>query len=305
MTLPQFKLTGHKARVTNLCFSANGKLLASSGDDGTARLWDVGDRMELAAFQEGEKAVAGVAFTPDGKILLSLTTANPAVILAWDVAAEKALGRITDAHPTAGGEFIAMAPDGSVFATADWDGKVKLWDTAARTHKADLDGLSRCATGLTFSPDGKYLAAAQTTALAMWVVSRAKSKAAPQLPVSFEATSVAFSPDGAWLAVAQRDYKGTMLQFDAAGGEPRAGFSPPAMLGYSVAYSPDGALLAYNGGQDHGVLLDAATGAVRGKLEGVHSSQDRGLAFSPDGKLLAMGSHDAILVFGVAKVLGG
>jgi WD40 repeat protein len=69
----QCKLSGHKqGSVTDLCFSPDGKLLASSGMDRTVRLWDVSDleHPKLAATLDGyNDMVFGVAISPNGKWL--------------------------------------------------------------------------------------------------------------------------------------------------------------------------------------------------------------------------------------------
>jgi WD40 repeat protein len=305
VTTPAFKLPGHKARLTSLHFSADGKLLASAAEDGTARVWDLGDRMELTAFEAGEPLVAGAVLTPDGRVLVALTAGNPATVLWWDVPGEKALGRAAEAHP-AGGQRIAMAPDGAVFATADWDGGVKLWETTAREARASLEGLGAGARWMAFSPDGKYLAASGKYRLALWVAARGKPRSAPQLPSGIEAYGVAFSPDGAWLAVGQDSWELPVQQFDVAGGEARPGFAPAPIDGKAVAFSPDGKTLAvYQGSREKVTLLDAATGEPRAELKGGHSHNDMGLTFSPDGRWLAASALDTILVFDVARALGG
>lgn len=59
-----------------------------------------------------------------------------------------------------------------------------------------------------------------------------------------------------------------------------------------MAFSPDGRLLASAGGRDKTVRLwDVATGQSVRTLTG-HTEMVRAVAFSPDGRLVASGSHD-------------
>jgi WD40 repeat protein len=52
-------------------FSPDGRSLATSSNDGTARLWDVETGEELCTLTGHTQAVFDVAFSPDGRLLVT------------------------------------------------------------------------------------------------------------------------------------------------------------------------------------------------------------------------------------------
>ena len=66
-------LRGHLGPVHSLAFHPNGKSLASSGEDGTVRIWDVAQQRETKKIDGGHDRfpVFAVAYSPDGRKLAS------------------------------------------------------------------------------------------------------------------------------------------------------------------------------------------------------------------------------------------
>src|SRR5262249_50681310 len=62
-------LQGHTDFVTGVCFSPDGKRLASASWDGTVKVWDTATGREARTLPGQRGPVSGVCYSPDGRLL--------------------------------------------------------------------------------------------------------------------------------------------------------------------------------------------------------------------------------------------
>ena len=319
---------GDGSGVNGVAFSPNGTLLASAYRNGTVRLWNpatgypVGSPLRAGSY--GSCQVCGVnavAFSPNGKLLASAD--GDGTVRLWN----PATGHPVGAPLPAGGDIaegVAFSPNGRLLASADGDGTVRLWNPATgRPVGAPLRAANSIdgASAVAFSPNGKLLATADGNGMVqLWNPATGQRVGAP-LPADSDPSgggvnAVAFSPNGKLLATA--DANDTVRLWNSATGHP-VGAPLPARGGgegvSGVAFSPNGKLLASADGDGTVRLWNPATGRSVGAPLPAETSQAgfgarastilhadtcpgcyaSGVAFSPNGKLLASAGADSFV----------
>ncbi len=77
-----FVLEGHRARVSGVSVSPDGKMIATASRDGTVRLWDIEQGKELEVLGPRPGSLVGVKFSPDGRQVAAFGVGGAAV---WEL----------------------------------------------------------------------------------------------------------------------------------------------------------------------------------------------------------------------------
>ncbi len=242
-----------------------------------------------------ETQINALAYSPSTGVLVY--AADYEAVKSWDLQTRETITSFGAEHSALG---VAVSPDGSTLATHH-NTTVKLWDVSTGantlTFEVELWGNSSFKS-VAFSPtDGGVLAGVSgRTTVKLWNLATQENFA--NLDHDAEVSSLAFSPDGMRLVTASAE--GTVHYWDPKTGEHMTRWEGHSGWVGAIAFSPpDGATLATKAGWDGTVKLwDVRTrrhlATFYNKLGG------KPMAFSPDGAILACGSHELVRLWHVA-----
>jgi WD40 repeat protein len=239
-----------------------------------------------------QNAVTSLAFTPDGKYLISCSTDKTARV--WDISTKRQVAVLEEA--TAGLNVLAVTSNGRKLATGGEDGILRLYDLANPTRPALanlappavpglLPGLS-VITSLAASPDGNSLVVG-TYGGRLIRYNSADLGGAQFLSnvLTGPVLALAISPDSTRLATSTAKAIATEAELPLTSSvvELRSlTFGPPierlpeeADVVQALAFSPDGRRLVYSGGNSQAISIkELAPGSppIPEEIKGVGSS---------------------------------
>jgi RNA polymerase sigma factor (sigma-70 family) len=319
------RLVGHTGAARSAVFSQDGRWIASAGQDRTARIWDYATGKEVTQFQDQEELedvawspdgkrlairtrqavslwdiaaskriyriaypgndIRSLAFSPDGKFLLS-----------GDKVWESATGNNVATLEGSLSGCLAFAPDGKTLAAGGYQGLILLYDTT--TWKVLPHVRATRFAGpvqvVGFLPGGKSLIVHDQKGAQVWETATGKELFDLRLQGDHP-RAFALAPDGKTLGTV--GVHGTITLWDASTGrqrhklrQVRPGEGNRGLLP-AVAFAPDSRTVASAGLEDDIRLWEVDTGKELLRLKG-HSGGIYSLIFSPDGKTLISTSLD-------------
>jgi len=261
--LENFMTVTEDEDVRSVAFSPDGTVLAAAGgnaDDFNIHLWDVATGQLVGVLNGHIDIVWGLAFSPDGKLLASVSRDHQAIIYDWRngdfVKILDFPGEVVSVSFSPDGQVLAVGgvdePQGQVSSAAVWTYSVGSW-----TPLIKFPEYINVVT-MAYSPDGGTLVGGGTSRnIQVWRTDT--GDIAFTLNHAHQVSKVAISPDGSTVAT------GTCMK-------------------YVNDVCSDGGIW----------LWDLPTGKLIKKLNGFSNIVEN-LAFSTDGSLLIAGSRDGKL----------
>ncbi|MEE3717236.1 AAA-like domain-containing protein [Tumidithrix elongata RA019] len=283
-------------------FNPNGQQLISINSDRKTQLWDINGTL----VKELPPSLLAT-FSPDGQFILSIAPILPSRkrgLQTTDPAAQvessdeptpppntrlmRTDGSSIAEFPTERGPIFAIAfsPNSQTFATASVDGNVSIWDMNGKRLKQFIGHESKV-QAIAFSPDGKWMATSGADkTLRLWQVEGGLDKSFYGHQANIQ--GLAFSPDGQWLASASDDGTARFWQPHRPLWDILSSHSDVILR---IAFAPDNSQLLSVSVDMRMNFWQRETGGdfnLKPHQEFINWMAISGLAFSPDGKQIAM-----------------
>jgi len=271
--------TGHTGSVNALALSPDGRFLVSGSEDLTLKIWDTATGNVLRTLSGHEKQVLAAAISPDGKLIAS--GAADQTVRVWDVVTGQSFRALTHTSPV---KNVVFSDDGRRL-TSLGNNEIKVYDLAARREASSVK------SGAESGPKG--------------------------MPETFDQVATALSANGSLAALGGGfTYRNGIMGFgggvrnrplrviDVATGREVESFKVPGNMSSptDLSFSPDGRLIVAKFADRSGSttamhswvsVFEIASGRELKKLPSTDALGMGGIAFSPDGKLLASRVYSA------------
>lgn len=263
------------------------------------RLWDAANGTAIGEFKPSgrEGAIQAIAFSPDGKHVLSGTVAMGRACDATIWSGVQGQNNRSFKGHKRGVVSVAFSPNGRYVLTGGEDSTAILWDAATGARIRTLSGHSDWIETVAFSSDGLRMLTGGGHEVIVWDGVTGRRMLTIEEP-SGRLRSAVFSPDGQHILTGTEG-KAVRLWDAVTGVEVRV-FRGSGRVVESVSWSSDGKYILTGLGQS-AMLWDAVRGVpARSFPTFAKLDYSSGVMFSPDNKSILTAGDSASTLYDLA-----
>jgi WD40 repeat protein len=272
--------------VRALAYSPNGTILASGGNDAEIKLWYV-PRLRLHSVLRGHQgAITCLDFSKDGTLVSS--GSEDKTVRIWNVSTKECL--FTLRKHTSFVSSVCFSNDGKMLVSGSWDKTIRLWDASTFEEFKVIQAGAMVDNAIVMS-DGQCVASSQLSnpSIRFWGLGSKDMPRALQ-DVGSSARSVQLSPNGQYVVASDGIF--------ARVWDSRSGMLHTKLIGHqdhitSLVISHDSTVVA-TASWDKTVKVWSLTSGLELASLSPKTGKLLCLAYSPDGKILAVGSESYV-----------
>lgn len=284
--LPPLTIRSSAGAVGALAVSAKGNFLVTAPSDGTVRIWDLANGIEIRRIRDLSGAARAVGVNANETLAAA---AQGDTVTVWNLMS----GARRHALRGDGGVVTAMAfgADPNILLTGESDGTIIQWDLATGREHRRFIGHDAEIRAIALSANGETMATADADG-AIYVWNFEDGTAGERFgPEDEGLTSLAITADGKWIASGASD--GEVVLWDDDGDRiGRFGSHDGPVV--TLAFSPDGKILASADSDAEIQLWDVDDRDDIVVLEG-HRDSIVGVTFEAQHGRLLSASEDGIV----------